>query len=51
MVSSLFEALISEVFKDEAHKSVESSTASNKSIQIDIEENVNLKRNVQRHRR
>ena len=50
MVSSLFEALISEVFKDEAHESVELSVASNKSIQIDIEENVNLKRNVQRYR-
>jgi hypothetical protein len=51
MVSSLFEALISEVFKDEALEAVESSTVSNQSIRIETEENVNLKRNVQRYRR
>lgn len=51
MVSSLFEALISEVFKDEALEDVKSSTVSNKSIRIDIEEDVNLKRDVQRYRR
>ena len=49
MVSSLFEALISEVFKDEALEDAESSTVPNKSIRID--EDVNLKRDVQRYRR
>lgn len=49
MVSSLFEALISEVFKDESLEDAESSTVPNKSIRID--EDVNLKRDVQRYRR
>ncbi|HIP11111.1 MAG TPA: hypothetical protein EYG73_00195 [Arcobacter sp.] len=51
MFSSLFEALISEVFKDEATEASSSSTVSNQSVLIETEENVNLKRDVQRYRR
>lgn len=51
MFSSLFEALISEVFKDEATEASASSTVSNQSVLIETEENVNLKRDVQRYRR